>query len=296
MRIMSRIVAAGVCLFLVSCTGTALAQRVDRNVIYGMYSGLALLMDVHYPETPNGFGVIFVPGSGWNAPLGWNARPLKDSANPQRFLAAGYTVFAVNHRASSRFQYPAPLEDVQRAVRFIRTNAAMYRINPDAIGGFGGSSGGHLVSMLGLQDGRGTPDDPDPVNRSSSRIQAVVAVMAPGDLRKIKTPDGAVAVALLTGGRLNSEGGRYAEASPVTYVSQDDPPVLLIHGDADPVVPFEQSQLMEGALKAAGVQVKLIPVAGGTHAGGFGFKPGDPRAPDMFGEAIKWFDSYLKRP
>ena len=296
---MWRRLAAGGFLFALTVTGfgaTASAQRVDKNVIYGMYSGLALLLDVHYPERSNGIGIIFVHGSGWNAPLGWNARPLKDAATPQRLTAAGYTVFAVNHRATSRFQYPAPLEDVQRAVRFMRVNAATYKISPDVIGAFGGSSGGHLVSMLGTLDSEGMSDDPDPVNRVSAKVQAIVAVMAPSDLAKIRTPDGAVAVALLMGGRPNFEGKRFSVASPVTYVSKDDPPFLLIHGNADPVVPFEQSQIMEAALKGAGVTVKLIAVEGGTHNFGFGFKPDDPRAPDMFGEAIRWFERYLKRP
>jgi acetyl esterase/lipase len=119
-------------------------------------------------------------------------------------------------------------------VRFIRANAAAYKINPDSVGAFGGSSGGHLVSMLGVLDGHGTPDDADPINRPCSKVQAVVAVTAPSDLGKIRTPDGAVAVALLIGGRPNSEGRRVADASPVSYVSKDDAPFLLIHGVRTP--------------------------------------------------------------
>ena len=121
---------------------------VERNVIYGMYSGFALLMDVHRPVRPNGYGIVFVAGSGWQAPLDYGATPLKDTQIPlwgPPLVAAGYTVFAVNHRAAPRFHYPAAVEDVQRAVRFIRYHAKVYGIDPARLGGLGGSSGGHLV-------------------------------------------------------------------------------------------------------------------------------------------------------
>src|SRR5437764_115598 len=97
--------------------------RLQSNVVYGMYSGLALLMDVHYPEKPKGVGIIFISGSGWHAPLALGAPQLKASDAVEKYASAltnaGFTVFAVNHRAAPRFHYPAPVEDVQRAVRFV---------------------------------------------------------------------------------------------------------------------------------------------------------------------------------
>jgi acetyl esterase/lipase len=107
-------------LLLASVTLTA-APRIESNVIYGMYSGLALLMDVYYPEKPNGYGVVFIAGSGWHAPQEYSAEPL--SKGPQgklyapRLTAAGYTVFSISHRAAPRFRYPAAVEDARRAVR-----------------------------------------------------------------------------------------------------------------------------------------------------------------------------------
>src|SRR5262249_19905327 len=95
-------------------------QRIDKNVVYGMYSGLALLMDVYHAEKPNGYGVVWINGSGWNAPLAWDAPALKDRGAAAKLYNSGYTVFVINHRQTPRFQYPAPLEDAQRAVRFIR--------------------------------------------------------------------------------------------------------------------------------------------------------------------------------
>ena len=131
--------------------------RVDRNVIYAMYSGLALLLDVYVPETPNGYGGIHISGSGWSAPLSPDARPLKEAGHVAHeaypMVKAGYTIFTINHRAAPRFRYPDPVHDCQRAVRWIRANADTYDINAKRIGAIGGSSAGHLVTMLGVLDG-----------------------------------------------------------------------------------------------------------------------------------------------
>jgi acetyl esterase/lipase len=282
--------------------------RIDSNVVYGMYSGLALLMDVHYPQRPNGFGVLCVPGSGWNAPLGYDASALKDGAEGDGFaktvMDAGYTLFVVNHRASPRFEYPAGVDDVQRAVRFVRANAARFGIQPNQLGALGSSSGGHLVSMLGVLDGTGDPDDVDPINRLSSKVQAVVALFTPFDLKRVNTPRGGPAVALFTGARnvltdntprTTPESKRYAAASPITYLTADDPPFLLFHGDADETVPFEQSQLMEAGLKHLGVVVKFVPVQGGRHGSNFQLKTDDPRLPAYFKQAADWFDTHLRK-
>jgi acetyl esterase/lipase len=124
---------------------TAAQSRIEKNVVIGMYSGLALVMDIHYPAQPNGFGIVHIAGSGWARPLAYSAEQLSESQVDlwgKPLVDKGYTVFSLNHRATPRFQFPAPLEDVQRAVRFIRVNAKAYRIDPDHIGVVGGSSGG----------------------------------------------------------------------------------------------------------------------------------------------------------
>jgi acetyl esterase/lipase len=292
---------AAVLMLSLSVSGTGAREaRTEKNVVYGMYSGLALLMDVHYPDKPNGFGVIFIMGSGWHMPLAYNAGPLKDRAATTQYLEklieAGYTVFAINHRAAPRFRYPAAVDDAQRAVRFVRHHAKEYGIDPGRIGGMGGSSGGHLVSMLGALDGRGNPDDPDPVNRHSSRLQCVVAAAAPSDLGRIKTESGLMAITSFVGMPLRetnpaaAEYKTYKEASPLTHVSADDAPYLLIQGDADRTVPFEQSELMETALRKAGVEVRLIRIPGGGHGVNFEGKT-DP--PDYLGEMVRWLGRHL---
>lgn len=271
---------------------------VETNVVYGMHSGLALLMDVYRPEKPNGFGVLFVAGSGWHMSLGYGSGQLKDRARETRYLQklveSGYTVFAINHRAAPRFRYPAAVEDAQRAVRFIRHHAKDYGIRPDRIAGVGGSSGGHLVSMLATMDGGGRADDPDHVNRESSKLSCVVALAAPSELAKIKTQNGIMAVTSFIGVPARpgyEETATYRDASPITYVSKDDPPMLLAHGDADDTVPFQQSEAMEAALQKAGVEVKFLRIAGGGHGVDF---QGATNPPDVAGEMVRWLDKHLR--
>lgn len=274
--------------------------RLESNVIYGMYSGLALLADIFHPDQPNGYGIIFVSGSGWHDPTGYDARPLKDRGQEQAYAVplakAGYTVFVLNHRAAPRFRYPAAVEDVQRAVRFIRHSAGRFGIRADRIGAMGGSSGGHLVSLLGTLDGAGDPDDPDPVNRESAKVQCVVARAAPSDMSAMAGSDGAPHVASFLGAPFpdnptSEEGRRYREASPVSHVSREDAPFLLLHGDRDKVVPFEQAERMLAALKKAGVAAELLRIPGGEHGPVFGQVKNPP---DYIGTMIEWFNLHLK--
>jgi acetyl esterase/lipase len=277
--------------------------NVERNVIYGMYSGFALLMDVHRPVTSNGYGIVFVAGSGWQAPLDYGATPLKDTQVPlwgPALVAAGYTVFAVNHRAAPRFHYPAAVEDVQRAVRFIRYHAKVYGIDPDRLGGLGGSSGGHLVGLVSTLGAPGIAGDSDPVNREPATLQTVVLRAPLVDLPKMTAvPAGlALVVSFLEvplGDNVPTSKALWTEASPQSHVSAKTPPTLLMHGDADDLVPYSQSAGYEAALKAAGVATKLITVPGGKHGADFGFAQPKPEWLNYQAEAVKWFDQYLKK-
>lgn len=279
-------------------------SRVDSNVVYGMYSGLALLMDVHHPTSPNGYAVLRIAGNGWHAPLGYASPPLKELGAPTNFqslLDAGYTVFTVNHRVAPRFHYPAALEDVQRAVRFIRFHAEQFHINPDRLGGWGFSSGAHLVALLGVLDGAGDPDDPDPVNRVSAKLQGVVAGALPADLTRARGLLASVVTSFLgvppfTIGPSWLES-RYTldlarQASPLSHVSAGDAPFLLEHGDADEVVPLDQSVSMDSALQQVGVPVMLRQVPGGDH-GGPAFAAHD--SPVRYATIVGWFDRHLRQ-
>jgi acetyl esterase/lipase len=272
------------------------AQPTESNVVFGTYSGLALLLDVYKAASPNGYGIVVVPGSGWHTPLPYNAGLLKESREFSLYLeklkAAGYTTFVVTHRAAPRFHFPDAVDDAQRAVRYVRQNAARYGIDPDRIGALGASSGGHLVSMLGALDGKGTPDSPDPVERQSAKVQCVVALYPVTDPAKVDTPSGLQAVTSFMGMPARYDTKRFRDAAPVTHVTADDPPFLLIHGDADKTVPYNQSEAMEAALRKAGVLVKLVRVPGGDHGSNF---PGNTQKMDWPGMTLEWFDNHLKK-
>lgn len=270
-------------------------ERVERNVVFGMYSGLALLMDVYYPETPNGYGIVFISGSGWTRELSLDATPLKESGQEEIYAvplaAAGYTVFGINHRASPRFRHPAHLEDAQRAVRFVRHHASRFDIDPDRIGAMGGSSGGHLVSLLGMLDGKGDAKDPSPVNRMSAKVQVVVARAAPTDLTLSSSSRNHPLFGFRRSERTESDEYRhFVEASPVTHVTPDDAPTLLIHGDADEVVTYDNSEVMKDALEHAGVPADLLRIRGGGHGPTF---PGATSPPDFVRAMVEWFNRYL---
>jgi len=285
--------------------GFAAAEpRVNRNVVYGMYSGLALLMDVYHPETPNGYGVLFVAGSGWGAPLAYSATELKDTQldYASRVVDAGYTVFTINHRAAPRFLFPAPLEDVERAVRFIRHNSRQYGIDPDHIGGVAGSSGAHLTGLAAMLGAPGIADDPDPVNREPATLQCLVLRAMPADMKGMSHftegrgfPNVVSFLGLAMPVDDKANATLFTASSPLSHVSRSAPPVLLIHGDQDRGVPYQQSVAMEAALRAVNVPVKLLRIPGGDHGGDFGAggKP-HPEWPDYYGEMVRWLDQYLK--
>jgi acetyl esterase/lipase len=211
-------------------------------------------------------------------------------------VKAGYTVFSVEHRALPTFHYPAPVQDVQRAVRLVRHNAKRFGIDPDRIGAMGGSSGGHLVSMLAVLDGKGDPTDGSPVNQESARVQCVVARAAPSNLLAKRKDSGFTSMFL---GALISPWTRpgtisyklATEASPVTHVSADDPPILLLHGDADKMVPVELSREFAKVLATAGVTHELVEVEGAGH---FPSYPGakDPTVPVK--AMVRWFATHLQ--
>jgi len=277
------------------------ATPVERNVIYGMQSGAALLLDVYRPARANGFGVVFIAGSGWQASPAYGARPIKETQidlwGPP-LVAAGYTVFAINHRGAPAFHYPAALEDVQRAIRFVRANAGQYGIDPAKLGGLGGSSGGNLIALAALRAAPGIGDDPDAVNREPATLQAIVLRAAVTDLRSLPTPEGAyyvVSYMETPPGDSPLAKALYEAASPVTQVATGAPPMLLIHGDADALIPYQQSVAMEAALRKAGSPAKLVNVPGGVHGADFG-AGGKARAewPNYYGETVAWFDQYLR--
>lgn len=267
------------------------ASKIDRNVVFGMYSGLALLMDVYYPDNPNGYGIIQVSGSGWSKPLSYDAKMLNHQRHVElegeMYINAGYTLFSVNHRATPRFVYPSAVEDVQRAVRFIRYHADRFRINPNRIGAVGGSSGGYLVCMLGVLNGNEILEDDTPVNRISAKVQCVIARAATTNFLSVDIGESFLGVKVRDKPS-SIEYKRAYQASPINHVSADDPPFLLVHGDKDPIVPYFLSEDMYKKLQEVNVPSKLITIKGGLHG------PGVINSPEVKKELVKWMNWHLK--
>ncbi len=280
---------------------TASFTRTE-DVIYGRKHGLALTMDVFAPrEKGNGRGIIWCVSGGWYSSKDWiNA----GAAKP--FLDRGYTVFAVVHGSQPRFTIPEVLADMHRAVRFIKANAERYNVDPDKLGITGGSAGGHLSLMQGCAPRDGNPMAADPVERQSSKVAAVACYFPPTDfLNYGKEGETALGTGILkdfkapfdfleldkktnsfvpvTDETKRREIGK--KISPVYSVTKDSAPALIIHGDADSLVPIQQAERIVAKLKDNNVPCELVVRKGAGHGGPAFANDGKTLA--------DWFDKYL---
>jgi acetyl esterase/lipase len=211
-------------------------------------------------------------------------------------LDRGYTVFAVVHGSQPKYVITEVTEDIHRATRFIRHNAGKYGVNPDHIGIFGASAGGHLSLTMGVRGGPGASDAKDPVDRESSAAQAVACFFPPTDfLNYGKAGEDAVGVGILAdfkgafGPRSQSPEERQKlgrEISPIYYTSSNSPPTLIIHGDADKLAPIQQSESFVERAKSLGVTAKLVVKQGGAR--------GWPDLGKDLPLLADWFDIYLR--
>jgi acetyl esterase/lipase len=186
-------------------------------------------------------------------------------------VVLGFAVAAINYRLSPEFHFPAHIQDCKLAVRFLRANASTLGIDPDRVAVFGGSAGGHLVALLGASDGTADLDGPG-LEGVSSRVQAVVDFFGPANLRRMTgdiDPGGIQTLANFLGCDPRACPSLAASASPVTHVTADDPPILMIHGDKDVVVPYNQSEILAEALRLSGNACALVKVLNAGH----GFVP-----------------------
>ena len=269
-------------------------KRIE-DVIYGRKFGTALTMDVFTPEKTNGLGVVFVVSGGW-----FSAKQAIKPAFCEPFLKRGYTVFAVVHGSQPRFKIPEIVEDMNRAVRYIRHNASTYGVDPNRIGVTGGSAGGHLSLMLGTMGGPGSAKAADVIDRESSAVQAVACFFPPTDFLNYgrKNTNG-MGVGILKDfkaafGELPATHEaviKYGEQiSPIYHITSNMPPTLLIHGDADFLVPIQQSETFVKKAQSLGATAKLEVKKGKAH--------GWPDWINDMNQCAEWFDQYLvgKKP
>jgi len=302
---MLRFSAFAACIFAAWTSLAAADPIYDRkeDVVYGRKYGTALTMDVFTPkDKPNGAGVVFCVSGGFFSS--------KESINPktyEEFLKRGYAVFAVVHGSQPKFTVPEIVEDMHRSIRFIRSKAKDYKIDPDRLGITGASAGGHLSLMMGTTGKAGEAKAKDPVDRESSKVAAVACFFPPTDFLNFgKEGNVALGTNILAAFRAPFDFKEFDSKtrtferiidekktlaigkaiSPVYHVTKATVPTLLIHGDKDGLVPLQQSELMAARLEAEGVAHELVVKKGADH-GWVGIEKDLANFAD-------WFDKHTK--
>ncbi|MFN4178891.1 MAG: alpha/beta hydrolase fold domain-containing protein [Armatimonadota bacterium] len=292
-------VVVSLALFTISNFQTLDAQQIPtdvevlRDVPFGKGGERTLTMHIirpkEKPEKPMPV-IVWIHGGAW---LGGS----KDSGIPQLipFARRGYFGASISYRFSKEAKFPAQIEDCKCAVRFLRAKAKEFHIDPERIGVWGSSAGGHLAAMLGVTSDVKGLEGSGGWEGYSSRVSAVCDWFGPSDLISMVHEPSAIdrtsancPEALLIGGPVLENKEKAMKASPVTYVSAGDPPFLIMHGDKDNVVPLNQSVRLFEALKKAGVEVTFVKLKGAGH-GGRGFS-----SPQVRQLITAFFDRHLK--
>ena len=264
--------------------------NVQRDIVYKKINGHDLHLDIYSPKSITSPlpVVLWIHGHRWS-------RGSKEQRPPINLMAHGYIVVSLDYRLSGEAPFPAAIEDCKAAVRWLRANAATYQIDPDHIGAWGHSAGGHLAALLGTSGGAAELEGTSDNSSFSSRIQAVCDMSAPMDILQFyetvsNLNEGAArraksSVEQFLGGPVEENKAKAIAASPTNYVSKDDAAFLIIHGENDMSIPVSESEAFANKLKAAGVDVTLEVATGRGHGVG---------APNYSNEIIGFFDKHLK--
>jgi acetyl esterase/lipase len=281
-----RLLPCVILLLLLSADASrAQPAKITPDVVYGHKFGMALTFDVFTPaKDANGAAVLFMVSGGWYSH--W-APPEQMAAMFMPLTTRGFTVVAVRHGSSPKFSIPEAVEDVRRAVRFVRYKADDLGIDPNRIGVYGMSAGGHLSMVLGTMGDDGDAKATDPVLRESSRVKAVVAFVAPSDITRMVWSAENRLDEYKKFPALDLDPEKAKEVSPLSHVSEDDAPTLLIAGDKDTLVPITHSEEIHAAFRKVGVPSKLSVVEGAGHGftGSQLIKVGQ--------EMCDWFEAHL---
>jgi len=257
---------------------TSVAQEasfgVQDGITYATAGGLELKLDIAYPTGGKGLypALIYICGNAW----GWDSPVTRKEyhGDIQDAAKRGYVAVSVDFRTTnikengkSKFLFPAQLQDVKCAVRWLRANASRYQIDSNHIGAIGWSSGGHLALMIGLTDPSDGFEGECGDMHLSSQVQAVVNLSGPTELVSLskESPIAALIMVDLLGGKPDELPLQYYAASPVNYVSKDDPPVLSIQGDVDATVVPRQAEILDAKMKQVGVSHTLMVKKGFGH-------------------------------
>lgn len=246
--------------------------RLERDIVYAQAGDRKLTLDLYLPAQAGRALTVWVHGGAWRA---GNKYPCPANVA----LRAGFAAACVSYRLSQAAKFPAQIHDVKASIRWLRANAANYGYSASKIGVWGSSAGGHLVALLGTSGGVSELEGTLGETNASSRVQAVADFFGPTDFLQMSkfpskiehdAPDSPES--LLVGGAIQENKEKVARADPISYVTPDDPPFLIIHGDQDALVPMNQSELLHAALRKAGVESRLEIRKGEGH----GFKSPEP--------------------
>ncbi len=265
--------------------------KAYRNMEYVENGHERHKLDLFVPEKAEGPLplLIWVHGGGWQNGSKDGCPPLREG-----YTGRGYAVASINYRLSGHATFPAQIEDCKAAIRWLRANAKKYNLDPKRFGVWGSSAGGHLVALIGTSGGVKEFEVGPNLDQSSS-VQAVCDYYGPTDFIKfVTTPKyeshatDSSPEAKLLGGAVLQNKDKAVKVNPITYVSKDDPPFLIVHGDKDGTVPINQSEALFEALKKNGTQVHFHTIHGGGHGRpGFG-------GPEITGLVVAFFDKFLK--
>lgn len=264
-------------LFLAAFADRAAAQdpaRV-RDIVYGRKTGMALTMDVLKPAKPNSIGVLFMVSGGWNSNIDSIGTGLLKLEFFKPFTDRGQTVFLVCHGSQPKFTVGEINGDIQRAIRFIRTHAREYGVDPERLGITGASSGGYLSLMAGVAGKPGDPNAKDPVDKAPGKVAAVACFFPPTDLVNFGKSDSTVlefpAVKFVQPAFALNDKPRdeqlkaLRQLSPIYAVTKESAPTFIITGDSDILVPHEQSERFIAKLKENNVPAELDIRKGANH-------------------------------
>jgi len=232
---------------------------IVRGQVYVQRESGPLEADVYVPHGKGPFPAMLVVHGG-----AWASGTREQLAGAAEKLAEnGYVAVAISYRLAPKYRFPAQIYDCQAAVRWLRTNAEKFTVDPNRIGGFGYSAGGHLVALLGVLSDDDFREDGVPAEAPSARLEVVLAGGAPCDFRSL--PEKSTMLAYWLGGSPAEQPEVYKQASPATYVSADDPPMFFFHGTADELVPIRSPKRMVDELTGAGVKTEFFEVPDAGH-------------------------------
>lgn len=262
------------------------SPKVETDVVYAKVAGVDLMMDVYHPEVKSAgksAAVVVIHGGAW---MGGRRQDMAELC--QAIAKKGMLAATVQYRLAPKFKWPAMQDDTQTAVRYLRSNAEKYGIDPNRIGATGASAGGHLSLLLGSTETRDA--NAEHFKGVSSRVRAVLNLFGPTDMANDYPPQMDLLFMQVLGKPKAQAAEEIRQASPVSHITKGTAPVFTIHGSADPLVPVMQVKRLDDALKAAGVSHVQHVIEGMGHE----IAKSKPEAMKAMEAGLDWLVAQLK--